>query len=497
MICDSMDQLIRTSYDEFKDITGIYEKIDGQFVGRTFGEFYTDIRSLSEKLLGMGLQGKNIMIYGCNSYNWMVAYLAITAYVGIVIPIDKEWKTNDINHVLSVIDIDFILYSDCLKENLEGTNGPRANLENETTDLINQGATLDVKRKENQTNNNRVCTIMFTSGTTATPKKIELTERNLVANGHEMGKLFTVSANDRYIVSLPLSHIATILGVFIYPVSMGANMYIPNDFKEMGEDLKLVRPTVFYGVPRIFEKIWEAIPEDKQSQIKKGIKISNLLMKIGIDKRKKIFAEFHKSLGGAVRFAYSGSANIDDELIGIFDDMGLPILQAYGMTETSAIVACDSINHYRLGSVGKVLGNQECKIIEQDETGVGEICVKGNNIAQCAVGDDGYLHTGDLGYLGKDGYLYIVGRKKRMIKLSNAKNVYPDELEELLCQSDIIESAFVYEKDKRIVATVVSSASKTDIDVFISQLNETLPHYKQISEVVIADEIRQKLYEKE
>lgn len=485
MICDSMDQLVRTSYDEFKDVTGIYEKIDGRFVGRTFGEFYTDVRSLSEKLLNMGLRGKNILLYGRNSYNWMAAYLAITAYVGVAVPIDKEWKVNDIDRVLSVADIDFILYSGYLEGNLAGANKPKANLENETTDLIRQGAPLDVKRVENQTNNDRVCTVMFTSGTTTTPKRIELTERNLVANGNEMGKLFTVSPRDRYMVSLPLSHIGTVLGVFIYPVSMGASMYIPNDFNEMGEDLKLVRPTVLYGVPKIFEKIWESIPSDKQAKIKKGIKVSNFLRRIGIDKRKEIFAAFHESLGGATRFAISGAAKLDDGLIRIFDDMGLTILQAYGMTETSAVVACDSIGRYRLGSVGKVLGNQIYKIIDQDENGVGEICVKGENVAKCAVEGDGYLHTGDLGYVDKDGYLFIIGRIKRLIKLSNAKNVYPDELEKLLMQMKGVLHARVYEKDACIAAEIVSDCGHETINGLVAMLNNDLPHYMKIQQVKI------------
>ena len=483
MICHSIDQLVRTSYDEFNNITGIYEKINGQFVGRTFGEFYTDVRSLSEKLIDMGLQGKNIMLYGSNSYNWMAAYLAITAYVGVAIPVDKEWNNNEINNILQDVNIDFILYSDFLKGNLEGAKQPKANLENETTDLIKQGAALDVKRIENQIDNDQICTIMFTSGTTATPKRIELTERNLVANGNEMGKRFTVSSTDRYMVSLPLSHIGTLLGVFIYPISMGANMYIPNDFKEMVEDLKLIRPTVLYGVPRVFEKLWETVAADKK--VYKAIKFSNILRKFGIDMRKKLFSKLHEGLGGAVRFAYNGAAKLDDTIIHAFNDMGLLILQAYGMTESSAIITCDSAMNYRLGSVGKVLSNQVCKIINQDENGVGEICVKGDNVAECAVADDGYLHTGDLGYVDDDGYLFIDGRNKRLIKLSNAKNVYPNELEERLTQNKEIIRARIYEKDDCVVAEIVSDCEQEVVHALVETLNNDLPHYMKIWQVTI------------
>ena len=485
MVCRSFDELIRTGYDEFKDLIGIYEKIDGEYVGRTFGEFYSDVRDLSEKLLDMGLKNKNIMLYGNNSYNWMVAYLAVIAYVGVIIPIDKEWKANDIKNVFSDTQVEFIFYSGSLKDNLENINisVPKANLENQTTDLISQGRGLDIKRREYEATSERICSVMFTSGTTAAPKKITLSEKNLVANGFELDRLIFISATDRYMLSLPLSHIAPVLGSFIYPISMGASLYIPNDFKEMAEDLRLIRPTVFYGVPKIFEEIWKAIPPNKKKKIDKGIKLSNFLRRIGIDKRRKIFAEFHNGLGGAVRFAYSGAAPLDERLLRIFNDMGLTILQAYGMTESSAIISFDSSNDFKLCSVGKVLPNQIYKIIDRDSNGIGEICVKGDNIAKCAIAGDGYLHTGDLGYVDKNGYLFITGRKKRLIKLSNGKNVYPDELEEMLTRNEQIKQARVYEENGQIVASVVSDCDISVIKTIVDNLNVALPHYKKIRQV--------------
>ncbi len=173
--------------------------------------------------------------------------------------------------------------------------------------------------------------------------------------------------------------------------------------------------------------------------------------------------------------------------------MGLPILQAYGMTETSAIISCDSIHHYRLGSVGKVLSNIECKINDPDENGVGIILVRGDNIARNVISQDGYLHTGDLGYLDKDGYLYIVGRKKRLIKLSNGKNVYPSELETLLAEHDMIDAAFVYEENGQIVATLASAHEISTLRPIVAEINKSLPHYKHICRFSVVDELREKL----
>lgn len=178
-----------------------------------------------------------------------------------------------------------------------------------------------------------------------------------------------------------------------------------------------------------------------------------------------------------------------NKLIHIFNDMGLVIMQAYGMTETTAIVSCDSIKDYRLGSVGKVLSNQVCKIIDKDADGIGEICVKGDNIAVCAIADDDYLHTGDLGYFDQDGYLFIVGRKKRLIKMSNAKNVYPDELENLLLKHKQIVRVRVYEKNSQITADIVSSYDADVLYGLVEELNDTLPYYKQIRNVLVVDRL--------
>jgi len=450
--------MIRTGHAKFKDIAGIYEKTNSRYAGKTFGEFYGDVRSLSKKLINMGLQGKRVMLYGRNSYNWMVTFLAMSAYVGVVVPIDKAWRSNDIKNVLSDLNIEYIFHSGELEKNLEGVNAPKINLEIGVTELIVQGRTLDIELKAQ--NPERVCVVFFTSGTTSAPKKVELTEKNCFANAGAMAELVSVSMDDRYMVSLPLSHSATVFGSFVYPIIMGASLYIPNDFKELAEDFKLIRPTVFHGVPRVFERLWEFVPDSVSS--------------------------FRESIGGAMRFAYSGSAKLDDTLIKSFNDMGLVILQAYGLTESSAIISCDSIDNYRLGSLGKVLSNQVCKTIDRDENGVGEICVKGDNIAECAISDDGYLHTGDLGYVDEDGYLFMTGRKKRLIKLSNAKNVYPGELEEALIRNNKIIRVRVYEKNNLIAAEIVSDSSPETVHELVKTFNETLPYYMQIRYVTVS-----------
>ena len=469
------DEAILAKFDD------IFDNMIQSYNGRIY-YFYGGVRSLSVSLLNRGLYGKKILLYGKNSYNWMTVFLAVITYVGVIVPIDKEWKRNDIYNVLSDLDISFLFYSGCLKDNLAGIRTPMSNLEDETAQLIQASRVPGVKPEVQ--NPERVCAVFYTSGTTSKPKKVELTEKNLVANSEDMEKLVSVSTYDRYMLSLPLSHIGTVIGNFVYPIAMGASFYIPDDFKEIAEDLKLIRPTILYGVPRIFEKIWEAVPN--KSKVKRAVRVSNLLRKIGIDIRGRLFAQLHENLGGAVRFAYCGAAKLDDAIIRVFNDIGLIIMQAYGMTETAAIISCDSINSYKLGSAGKALLSQTCKIIEKDAGGIGEICVMGDNVAVCALSADGFLHTGDLGYIDKDGYLFITGRKKRLIKLANAKNVYPDELEELLLKNRDVLQALVYENDKRVAAVITSNADPDIIQDFVNNLNKNLPYYKQIRNITIA-----------
>lgn len=487
MISHSFAELIETGYRDFKDKIFCCEKENGSFKSKTYGEFYEDVHALSEKLLDMGLKGKKIMLYGKNSYNWMVVYLSVISYVGIIVPVDKEWKKRDISHILSDMDIDFILYSDDIKDNLADVTIPKSTLTADTVNLIKDGYYLieqgNKKYTENIKNPESICKIIFTSGTTSIPKKVELTEKNLFANADSVDKIISVTENDRYYLFLPLHHILPSVLLFLYPIIKGVTIYISADINNMAKELQEIKPTVFIGVPKIYERILKAIPEDKMRKIKKGIKLSNFLRIFGIDKRKKIFAQFHEFFGGCVRFMYSGSAPIDENLLKIYSDMGLVILQGYGLTETSSLISCDCTKNYRLGSVGKILDNQEYKIINKDKNGTGELCVKGENIAG-TLDNHGFFHTGDLVYFDSENYLYIVGRKKRVIITSNGKNVYPDELEQLLTASEAIEKAYVYESDNHIHADIILADDIPEniqsIFDYVESINKELPRYKNI-----------------
>ena len=441
MAIQSFDELLRGGVKKHGETSFVYEAKKNGFAPHSYNEFYIDIRKVADKLIKLGYGEKKIMLCGANSYMWAVCYMAVVAYVGIIVPIDRVWGPNDIANVLKDNDIALILCDESAAANIGDVKIPKIDLQDKT---LLEGGGDEIHEK----NIDDIHKILYTSGTTSKPKKVALTAKNLFANIDELLGIFDMSPNDRVLAIMPLHHITPVLSSLVYPLYLGLNLYIASDYAQMMKYLRKVKPTLLFAVPKVYEKILERLP-----------KILRPLLPF--------------LFGGKTRGLYSAAAVLKKDIIETYRKWGLPLLQGYGSTETSAIVSVELLKGYRLGSVGKVLPNQEVKIIE------GEICVSGENIAKEFVGDDGYFHTGDLGYLDAENWLYFTGRKKQLIKLSNGKNVYPDELEELLLQCEDILSARVFEKDERIHASIHASG-ETAAKKAIEKTNDMLPPYMRI-----------------
>jgi len=481
----TIDDMITYSYENFRDRVFCFEKVDGVYEGKTYAQFYADVWALADSLIKDGYKDKKFMIYGHNSYNWMVVYLAVSAYVGTIVPIDANWKENDLQNVVASVDISLIFHSKNLTENLKKIDTAQMALED-----MEQLLGSAVPKATPNPDIDRICKIAFTSGTTSKPKRVLLTERNLMANAEEYLKIFSaIDETDVLFLCLPLSHIFASVIVFLYPIYKGTTIFVSSSFGHLPQELREAQPTIFVGVPKLFQKIVDSIDDKTMRKIEKGIKISNLLRKFGVDARKTLFKELHSFFGGRIRFMYSGAASADYKLLKFYEDLGITIMQGYGMTEASPVISCDEINNYRLGSVGKILSNLKYKIINQDENGVGELCVSGDNVAMQARASDGYLYTGDLARIDKDGYLYIVGRKKRVIITSNGKNIYPDELEALLLENSAIKSALVFEQNDRVCAKIKAKPPLQEVEYFVAKVNEILPNYKQIRKTIMVQNV--------
>ena len=364
--------------------------------------------------------------------------------------------------------------------------------------------------------------MLFTSGTTAMSKAVMLSHKNIVSNIMDIIQRFDINENDRLLSFLPLHHVLECTAGFLYPISVGACICFSEGVKHMADNIKEFEITAMISVPAVFEVIYRKVmkaieKKGKAETVRKGVKISQALLKVGIDVRKKIFKEIHANFGGKLRIALAGGAALDPETQKGFNDLGIVLLQGYGLTESAPVIATETPKYRRIGSVGQKLPNIEVKIENPDEEGVGELLAKGPNImlgyyeneeaTKSTIDSEGWLHTGDLARIDKDGYIYISGRKKSVIVLKNGKNIYPEELENLLNKVEGIKESMVYEKkeddgdikvcakivyDKELIKELYNIEGEDNIKEFlwnkVKEVNNVMPKYKYIKEMIISEE---------
>lgn len=315
-------------------------------------------------------------------------------------------------------------------------------------------------------------------------------------------------------------HLNVLLG-FLYPLYRGAAVVFCEGIKHIADNLKEFHISVMVSVPILFESMYKKLIKNVEKQgklpkLQKGIKISNTLRKLHIDVRRKIFNEVHEALGGKVRLFVSGAAGLDPEVEAGYNALGIRILQGYGLTETSPIISAGTDDHYRPGSVGQIYPSLEVRIADKNEEGIGEIQVKGpsvmlgyyeNEEANKNSFVDGFFRTGDLGYLDEDGYLYISGREKNVIVLKNGKNIFPEELENLVNRIEGVAESMVYGKpepdgdtkicvkvvyDEEVMKEMYKLEEQSEIYEFIlkkvKEVNKKMPAYKYIREVMVTAE---------
>ncbi|MEE3343222.1 MAG: AMP-binding protein [Bacilli bacterium] len=486
---NSFIEYLEYGYNNFADKKCFFEKKNDKYIGYTFNDIYNDTKSIANLLIKNKLSNKKIIIIGKNSYNWLMTYLSIVTYVGVVVPIDNSWPLKEIKNVINDIDEADCIICDQEKYQLLIKDIDKKIKIFKLEDILIKSQNLK-KEKYKKKKDTDLVEILYTSGTSEKPKAIMLSTKNIFANMDGVAKFAPVTTNDKYLVILPFHHIYTLVILVIYPLYIGISIYLSTP-KDLVNDLKIVKPTIFPGVPLIFTRVINEIPEEKKVKIKKGIKISNFLRKFGIDIRKRLFKEFYDFWGGNIFFFTCGAASLDYDIAKLYDDMGIIILQGYGLSEASPIVTMNDYHNYRIDSCGQVLMHQKIKIIDMDASGIGEIAIKGDNVmlgyyknkdlTKKSYTKDGYFKTGDLGYIDDEERLHVIGRKKKIIVTSNGKNIDATEIENIIKKESIISDAKVYcEKDK-IVADIYTNSSNNKIDKIINNLNKDLPKYKRIS----------------
>ena len=514
---------------------------EGEFRTITHKEFRNEINALGTALIKMGLKDKRIAIISENRYEWELAYLSVVAGTGVVVPLDKALPENEIESLILRSQVEAIFYSEKyndvmnnlrnkkntnlqyfismdLQENTNGIYAQKALVE-KGKKLLSEGNRkfLDAKINEEQ-----MGIMLFTSGTTAMSKAVMLSHKNIITNVMDIIQRFDLNETDRLLSFLPLHHVFECTVGFLYPISIGGCICFCEGVKHMADNIKEFEITAMISVPAVFDVIYRKVmkgieKKGKLPAVKKGIKISQTLLKVGLDVRKKVFHEIHDTLGGKLRLMVAGGAAFDPETEKGFNELGFNVVQGYGLTETSPVIAAETPKCRRLGSIGKKFPSVEVKIDNPDEEGVGELMAKGDSImlgyyeneeaTKATLEPDGWIHTGDLAKIDKDGFIYISGRKKNVIVLNNGKNVFPEEIEILLNKVEGIKESFVYEKreedgdvkvcvkivyDKEMIKELYNIEGEDKIREFlwekVKEVNKLMPKYKYVREMIITEE---------
>lgn len=464
---------------------------------------------LGSYLMDNGFKDKRIAVIGKNCYEWMLVYLSVLSTGSVIVPLDSGLFEEEIKEQLERSEADAIFYTEMFEQALSDRNDIlKIRMDGEEFANIVNNYTISDAYEKAEIDVDKMSILLFTSGTTSRSKAVMLSQRNIVSNVHGLNRWEKFYETDVNMAILPFHHTFGAIQVVLFLTNGMCNVFCEG--LRIAQCLNEYGVTVLVCVPRILEEIQTAIMKklkkaNKLETVEKGIKISRLLKKFGIDIRRKLFKQIIDGLGGGLRVVIVGAAACKPDNQQWFNDIGVLTIQGYGLTESSPVISAENPKNMRLGSVGKALPGIEVKIVNKDEDGIGEIIAKGDNIMlgyykyddESPV-KDGYLHTGDMGYMDKDGYIFITGRKKNVIVLNNGKNVFPEELETLLGECKAIKECIVLndKKDNKdcIHAKIVYNTdysleeAEEKIKAFIEELNKKLVSYKHIKTYGLQEE---------
>jgi len=531
---DTINEMMELAVKDAADKIAFKYKVKDKVKEVTYKEFQNDTIYLGTSLNSLKVADKHIAVIGENSYNWITVYLTVLKSHGVIVPVDKELPTQDIINVLSHSDSEVLFYSkkfdDCINELIEKLPNIKYFIGFDVKDdsgkilsysklmktgkkLFENGDSSYSSIKKNDTS--RLKMLVYTSGTTGIAKGVMLTEHNLrscVYYGLQVATVFTTSLS-----VLPYHHTYEAVAGLLVALHHRCTICINDNLKSVLKNLQLYKPDYIYLVPAFaeifYKKIWSNAKESGKDKILRiMIKVSNGLRKVGIDLRKTLFKSVHQAFGGNLQEIVCGGAPIRPELGKFFTDIGINLLNGYGITECSPLVSVNPNDFNDPSTVGVVLPCCEIKFENVTPDGDGEICVKGDIVMmgyyknpeltnQVLV--DGWFNTGDYGRFNKKNQLIINGRKKNLIVLENGKNVFPEEIENYIMGIPYIQEVVVsgikndigaetglqaeiylnQDKVKELEINDAQSSLKKDI----ATVCKDLPVYKHIAKIVIRD----------
>ena len=503
---------------------------DGEIYSKTYEEVKNDIYALGTELIENGLTNKRIAVIGKNSYKWAISYLA-SSIVGVVVPIDKELHSDDVINFMNVAECECILGDGknlkTITENIEKLNNKKTifvDFENSFEHYLEAGRTLlekgNTKFKEIKINPDEMKILLFTSGTTGNAKGVCLSQKNICSNILSIYGIVKVKRSDLFFSILPLHHTYECTIGFLLPLYSGASICYCDGLRYISKNMLEYHPSVILCVPLLLESMYKKIMKSlKKSLPEKYTKDGeNPIDKLPFILRKIVSRKVKNTLGGRLRVFIVGAAAVNPEIANTFDKLKLNSLQGYGLTECAPLVAGNTDFFKRNDSAGLPIPTVEYKIDNPNQEGVGEIIVKGPNIMLGyynmpeeteKVLKEGWFHTGDLGKIDENGFLYITGRCKSVIVTKNGKNIYPEEIESYLNESPLISESLVIGTHKEnddetyvnaqifpnkeaiteyLKGTVPTKEEiKKVISDVIANVNSKIPNYKHIKDFAIRD----------
>lgn len=518
----------------------VKSKRGGQYEPISSEKYDHDIDSLGTYFMNSVKKGSRVAIFAETRYEWYVTYLATTNGTGCIVPLDKELPVNDVLNMLDRAATDIVVFSKSKLEIINQVYGKCASVKQYICmDDINDERFLSFSRcmsegesrlaagdkifTEATIDPEEMTILLFTSGTTAKSKAVMLCQRNICKNLMSMFSMLYIDRNDVWLSVLPLHHTYECTCGFLGQVYRGTTVAVCEGLRYIQQNLQEVKPTCILMVPVMLElfykKIMKQVNSDPKTakKLNTGIKIANALH-FSVGMRRKMFKQIHDIFGGRMRLIILGGAPVKPEILSFFQSMGFLCVQGYGLTECAPILALSRDKFFKNESAGLPLPGCTVKILNPDENGIGEFISKGDNNfmgyyndpenTAIALDSDGFYHTGDLGYIDKDGFCIITGRKKNVIIAKNGKNVFPEEIEYLLSLSPYVAESVVsgvldsVRDDIVITATIfpdideIKSRLGLDRDPdenqimdclkdSVAEANDRLENYKRIKKTVL------------
>lgn len=538
---DDIKQMLESSAELYPDNTAFWVKKGrgAEYENITYEKTLADVNALGTAFIERGLKGKRIAVIGENSYEWSISYLAAVCGTGIIVPLDKELNANELMQLVVNAEVSCVLFDSKYEKKFKEMQASGetvikllVNMESENSgnevvslkELLREG-----EQSINEGNRNFIDAeidretlniLLFTSGTTGVSKGVMLCHKNIVEDLMSAPTVLEIRSDDIFFSILPVHHTYECTCGFLLALYKGAAIAYCEGLKYITKNLAEISPTVFMGVPILFEnlyrKIWQNVrKQGKEGLLRKVIKVNRATKKIGIDLGNVFLKDIRAIFGGRMRLMICGGAAINPETLDGLRDFGIMALQGYGLTECSPIGALNPDKAAKSASIGRALPNFDMKVVEINEEGIGEICLKGGNVmlgyynmpeATAEVLKDGWFYTGDLGYIDSEGYAFITGRKKNVIITKNGKNVYPEELEYYLSSIPYILESFVYDRESEDGTDTVIVASiridEEEVTEFLGEgytddmveellwnevdkINQTSPYFKKIKRIVL------------